>query len=87
MTETANQAREKEETLRLFHLAFLRAVRYSDNEIAGFGDLGKMSGERLQKLLHKKTEEVHAIAIGKNPEWEFGLLSPDKKDDKENGNR
>jgi hypothetical protein len=87
LTETANQAREKKETLRLFHLAFLRAVRYSDSEIDGLGDLGKMSGERLQELLHKKTEDVHAIAIGKNPEWKFGLLSPDKKDDKKNGAR
>lgn len=55
-------------------MAFLRAVRYSDADIVGFGDLGKMPEERLQELLRKKTEEAHALAIGKSTRWKPGLI-------------
>jgi len=65
----------KDETLRVFHRAFLSAVGYSRDQIVKFGDLENLSAEHLHEPIHRNLEEKLALTIvGKRPRLK--ILTP-----------
>jgi hypothetical protein len=56
--EKISGAEKAKELLRSGRVVFLRAAGYEEREILGFGDLEKLSSEKMSDLLHRKTLEA-----------------------------
>jgi hypothetical protein len=57
-----------------FAMAFLKAVNYSDDEIALLGDLSRIGADQVKALLNAKLEQIKLIEdIVRNPP-DFKLL-------------
>jgi len=65
--EAAKTGEERaNDLLRSGRLVFLRTVGYSEAEIAALGDLAVLPPETTSALLHRKTEEAIAEALGES---------------------
>ncbi|MGA2973491.1 MAG: hypothetical protein ABSE39_12840 [Candidatus Bathyarchaeia archaeon] len=53
-----------DELLRTGRLVFLQTAGCTAAEIAGFGDLVRLPEEKMQELLHNKTEKTIASLLG-----------------------
>jgi hypothetical protein len=63
MTEARSDA---DELLRSGRLVFLQTAGYSSEQIAGFGDLAMLPGEKIIELLHGKADDTIHKALGES---------------------
>ena len=58
------QRERTDELLRTGRLVFLQTAGYTAAQITGFGDLVRLPDEKMQELLHSKTEKAIASLLG-----------------------
>jgi hypothetical protein len=67
LSETAERRYSKEDILNRLGTQFLLVAGYTPEQVANFGDLSKISDERMNELLHAKTLEVLAFMAAEKP--------------------
>jgi hypothetical protein len=60
----ADRNKVADELLRSGRLVFLQVAGYTEAQITGFGDLLKLTDEKVNELLHHQAENAIANALG-----------------------